>query len=175
MIFIGLGANLPGPFGSPEEVLQAACKSFEDYDLRIIRASRMYASAPVPVSDQPWYKNAVCGIKTSLSPEDLITRLHHIESEFGRIRTYKNAPRILDLDVLAYNDQIVNDGGLKVPHPRLHERAFVLYPLQEIAPDWRHPILDKTVDELIENLPEGQEIKALEISLYSVDKRKYGS
>ncbi|MCB1783353.1 MAG: 2-amino-4-hydroxy-6-hydroxymethyldihydropteridine diphosphokinase [Alphaproteobacteria bacterium] len=174
MILIGLGANLPSRYGTPEQTLQACMPEFARLGFPAISASRIYISAPVPVSDQPWYKNAVCRVETSLSPEELIKALHRIEHDFGRVREIRNDPRVIDLDLLAYNDLKQTD-ALHIPHPRLHERAFVLHPLKEIAPDWVHPVLDKTVGQMIKGLPEGQDIKALDISLIPVEKLSYGS
>lgn len=170
MILIGLGANLSGPYGSPECALQACKPLFKVLGLPIIKSSHIWASAPVPISDQPWYRNAVCRVETTLGPLELMKALHSIETEFGRVRSERNAPRVLDLDILAYDHRLERHGDLTLPHPRLHDRAFVLYPLQEIAPGWVHPALDKSVDELIKALPKGQEIKRLAMTVIDGDK-----
>ena len=159
MILIGLGANLHGKYGSPAQALQSAVYQLNHHhDIKVISVSSVWKSAPVPVSDQPWYRNAVCAIETSLSPEALLEVIADIEMVSGRERTQRNAARVLDLDLLAYDKRVINTQNLTVPHPRMHERAFVLYPLQEIAPSWLHPIQGKSVDNLIENMPKGQEI-----------------
>lgn len=170
MILIGLGANLPGPFGSPEEALQACVPVFADKGFPVVHASHIWESAPVPVSDQPWYRNAVAEVETDLSPQALIKALHEIEHDFGRVRTVRNAPRVLDLDLLAYGTLVLDEGGLHLPHPRMHMRAFVLFPLREIAPDWRHPVLEQSVDEMIVALPDGQDIRLVETGLLRGDK-----
>ncbi|MGB1076697.1 MAG: 2-amino-4-hydroxy-6-hydroxymethyldihydropteridine diphosphokinase, partial [Bdellovibrionales bacterium] len=105
----------------------------------------------VPVSDAPWYANAVSLIETDKTPSDLLGVLNKIEADFGRVRSYRNAPRILDLDILAFNDEIIGEDGahLCVPHPRMHNRAFVLKPLNEVAPEWQHPALKKSIAQLI--------------------------
>lgn len=159
MILVGLGANLPGPYGAPDRTLAAAVSALREKGVSVRALSGLWVSAPVPVSDQPWYHNAVARVATDLSPHDLLRVLHMIESECGRIRTIRNEARILDLDLLAYGDEIFDGPDLVLPHPRLHERAFVLYPLREIAPDWKHPVSGLPVGRLIALLPGGQEIK----------------
>jgi 2-amino-4-hydroxy-6-hydroxymethyldihydropteridine diphosphokinase len=139
-ILIGFGANLPSRFGTPVQTLQAAQERLQSLGVRIVRRSRFWRSAPVPVSDQPWYVNAVASVETDLGAEELLALLHRVEDEFGRVRTIVNAPRLLDLDLLAYGRQVKAEGPLILPHPRLGQRAFVLLPLSEIAPMWLHPI-----------------------------------
>lgn len=163
MILIALGANLPSRFGKPEETLEAAKATLENLGVRILSSSRIWITAPVPASDQPWYKNAVVSVQTILAPEALMALLRAVEDDFGRIRGEKNASRLLDLDIVAYNDFGIEADGVIVPHPRMHERAFVLYPLREVAPDWVHPVLLSSVERLILNLPDGQEVHPLEV------------
>jgi len=158
MILIGLGSNLPSEAGGPRETIEAALHALGDAGIAVERRSRFYRTAPVPVSDQPWYVNAVAAVTTKLPPRDLLAALHRIEAQFGRVRRERNEARPLDLDLLAYDGRIESgeNGGPILPHPRLHERAFVLLPLADIAPDWRHPISGKSVAELIAALPPGQ-------------------
>jgi 2-amino-4-hydroxy-6-hydroxymethyldihydropteridine diphosphokinase len=115
----------------------------------------------VPISDQPWYVNAVAAIETDLTPEQLLALLHEVEAEFGRVRGLVNAPRLIDLDLLAYGREIRGEGAPILPHPRLHQRAFVLRPLFDIAPDWVHPLSRMTLAEMIEDLPQDQTIEPL--------------
>ncbi|HEV2678031.1 MAG TPA: 2-amino-4-hydroxy-6-hydroxymethyldihydropteridine diphosphokinase [Aliidongia sp.] len=141
MIYVALGANLPSPIhGLPRATLEAALGALGQSGLRVAARSAWYETAPVPVSDQPWYVNGVARIETMLGPADLLECLHRIEAAFGRVREVVNAPRVLDLDLLACGDMI-SVGWPLLPHPRLHERAFVLRPLADVAPGWRHPLL----------------------------------
>ncbi len=166
MIIIGLGANLPSADGTPPaHSLCNAAKAMNGCGLLITKASHIWKSAPVPASDQPWYHNAVCTIKTSLSPENLLKTLNNIEEKAGRIRTRRNEARILDLDILAYNNEIIKAETLQIPHPRMHERAFVLYPLRELAPDWVHPASGKTLEEMINALDPAQQIEKTDIEI----------
>ena len=160
-ILIGLGANLPSPrHGPPVASLEAALAALTARGIRIVARSRWWESAPVPASDQPWYVNGVVKVETALAPEALLACLHEVEAEFGRVRSVANAPRVLDLDLLAYGD--LKRPGPKpplLPHPRLAERAFVLYPMAEIAPGWRHPGTGRTLPEMIAGLPAGQIVR----------------
>ncbi|HXP73158.1 MAG TPA: 2-amino-4-hydroxy-6-hydroxymethyldihydropteridine diphosphokinase [Stellaceae bacterium] len=155
MILIGLGANLASlEFGAPPRSLEAALSLMAEHGLRTVARSRWYRSAPVPPSDQSWFVNGVVAVETTLEPAAVLEILHEIEARFGRVRREKNAARVLDLDLLAYDDRVSGEGEAPIlPHPRLHERAFVLRPLAEIAPDWRHPRLGSAVEALIADLP----------------------
>lgn len=159
MIFIALGANLPSQHGTPKQTILKALDALRGRGVKVLAVSPIYLTAPVPISDQPWYHNAVAMVKTHLLPKDLLKLMQDIEIDFGRIRTVKNAPRVLDLDVLDYQGKVIDEPELELPHPRLHERAFVLYPLRDVAPDWRHPVTREAIGSMIQNLPEGQEIK----------------
>jgi 2-amino-4-hydroxy-6-hydroxymethyldihydropteridine diphosphokinase len=162
VILIGLGANLPSAVGSPRETLEAALQALADEGVRVLARSRWYRTAPLPRSDQPDFVNGVASVATAREPADLLALLHRIEARFGRVRGAPNAARTLDLDLLAYDERVTGDAaGPIVPHPRLHERAFVLLPLAEIAPGWRHPLFGRTVEELIAALPDGQDAKPL--------------
>ena len=154
--FIGLGSNLGdsiktlsgarSELAALSETGEAVCSSF-------------YRSAPLGLTDQPDFINAVCKIETRLAPQALLSSLLNIEQQHGRVRTTANAPRTLDLDLLLYGDQVVAGPDIEVPHPRLHERAFVLYPLLEIAPNIAIPglgpareLVKKCGDQVIERL-----------------------
>jgi 2-amino-4-hydroxy-6-hydroxymethyldihydropteridine diphosphokinase len=157
-IFIGLGANLPSRLhGPPEATLAATLERLAARGVTTAARSRWYESAPVPMSDQPWFVNAVARVATVLAAAPLLATLHEVEAEFGRVRSARNAPRLVDLDLLAYGELVMTgEGGPLLPHPRMHERAFVLLPLRELAPHWRHPRLGRSLDELIAALPPEQ-------------------
>jgi len=159
-ILVGLGANLPSPaHGPPRATLQTALAHLERRGLRLGRRSRWYESAPVPVADQPWFVNGVVEIFTALGAPPLLELLHAVERDFGRFRGALNAPRTLDLDLIAYGDVVRDREPPILPHPRMAERAFVLLPLREVAPDWRHPVSGLSVEEMIRALPPGQTIR----------------
>jgi 2-amino-4-hydroxy-6-hydroxymethyldihydropteridine diphosphokinase len=161
-ILIAIGSNLPNPqIGPPRAVCEAALAKLSRRGLRILRRSRWFESAPVPASDQPWFVNGVAVVQTSLPPADLLALLHETERRFGRERRALNEARILDLDLLAYGDVVRTDAPPLLPHPRLHERAFVLLPLADVAPDWRHPVDGRTLSDMIRALPIEQSIRPL--------------
>lgn len=158
-VFVGAGANLPHPsYASPRETLQAALLELDRRGAQVLRYSRWYRTAPVPASDQPWYVNVVAEIATSLSADDLLMTLHEIEDLFGRVRSVPNAPRLIDLDLLDYRGEIADPGAGRatLPHPRMAGRAFVLRPLADLAPTWRHPASGASIHDLLGALPPDQ-------------------
>lgn len=169
MIFIALGANLETErYGPPERGLDAALRRLQEMGAIPRRRSSWYRSAPVPAASQPWFINGVAELDCRLPPAALMALLLSVEAEFGRRRSVPDAARVLDLDLIDFNGEILekaadNDGpALYLPHPRLAERAFVLLPLAEIAPNWRHPESGRHIDDLITDLPPGQQIARLE-------------
>ncbi|HVB15315.1 MAG TPA: 2-amino-4-hydroxy-6-hydroxymethyldihydropteridine diphosphokinase [Stellaceae bacterium] len=159
MILIGIGSNLAAPgHRSPQDTAVAAVLQMPMIGVAVVRLSRWYQSEPVPPSDQPWYVNAVAAVATDLDPAALLAAMLRLEARFGRRRGLPNAARTLDLDLLAYNAERCETPGLVLPHPRLHERRFVLAPLVEVAPHWRHPRLGLSAQELLCRLPPGQAV-----------------
>ncbi|MGA2252121.1 2-amino-4-hydroxy-6-hydroxymethyldihydropteridine diphosphokinase [Terracidiphilus sp.] len=151
--YIGMGGNVPSTAGEPEATLSAAVVRLGTLG-DVVRRSRLYSTAPVGFADQPRFVNAAVALETELSARELLDVLLKIEREFGRERAnaIPNGPRTLDLDILLYGQQVLHEPGIEVPHPRLAERAFVLIPLSEIAPDVLVPGLNRNVKELLESL-----------------------
>ena len=147
-ILIGLGANIPSWAGPPANSLKAALAALADAGLEITAVSPFYESEAWPDPADPPFMNAVAVLRTPLQPFALLTLLHEVETAFGRKRSVPNAPRTLDLDLLDYAGQI-HHGELTLPHPRLTARRFVLEPLRDVAPDWRHPVTGQDLDSLL--------------------------
>ncbi len=161
LVLIGLGANLPSAFGTPLQTLERALPRLAAAGAAPVSCSRWWRSQPVPISDQPWFVNGVISVATELAPAALLDRLHEIEAEFGRRRSHRNAPRLIDLDLLAFGRLCHAIGPPVLPHPRLSERAFVLRPLHDIAPAWRHPVSGRTLTDLIADLSADQSVEPI--------------
>lgn len=168
MILIGIGSNLEGPWGPPAETVRRAISALGAAPLSLRRVSRPIVTLPFGRTDQPDFVNAVAWIETGLEPEALMQHLHALERAAGRRRTVRWGPRTLDLDLLDYEGIVLSAEGeqaaggstLLLPHPGIADRPFVLKPIAEIAPAWRHPVLDRTAVELLQQLgkmPEGDE------------------
>lgn len=150
-IFIALGANIPSVAGPPEATLKAALAALEAYGVKVLALSRFHQTLAWPDPANPPFTNAVAEIETQLQPFVLLGLLHEVETAFGRKRSAPNAPRPLDLDLLDYQGRVEND-EVELPHPRMAARRFVLEPLAEIAPGWRHPVTGLTVETLLRSL-----------------------
>ena len=143
-VYLGLGSNLGGRQSNLLQALQ-----YIQTRVFIKRVSSFYETDPVGYADQPKFLNAVCYVETELSPKDMLQFIKWIEKRMGRADSFRNAPRVIDIDILFYNDMAVTGDDLQIPHSRLHERAFVLVPLAEIAPELVHPILNVTVEQML--------------------------
>jgi 2-amino-4-hydroxy-6-hydroxymethyldihydropteridine diphosphokinase len=153
-VLLGLGANV----GDPVAQLQSAVDSIRRI-LTLDSVSRVYRTSPVGGIEQPDFLNLVCAGRTTLPPRMLLRELLSVEAQLGRVREERNAPRLIDIDLLAYGDQVLGEEDLVVPHPRLHERGFVLAPLLEIAPDWVHPALGGTPADHLTRVPADQRVE----------------
>lgn len=147
-VYIGLGSNI----GRREENLRRAVKEMNLQGIEVIRASRIYETRPVGFRWQPRFLNMVVEARTELDPFECLKRLQRIEAGLGRRRWFKNCPRRIDLDILLYGQAVVRTEELVIPHPRLYERPFFLFPLHELAPRLRHPGLKVSITELLSRL-----------------------
>ena len=162
MILVGIGSNLAAAgFASPLDGVLAALAELPALGVTVEQCSAWYCSEPVPPSDQPWYVNGVAAVATRRDPLPLLDALLALEARFGRRRAAPNAARTLDLDLLDYDSRVIEGERLVLPHPRLHERRFVLAPLAEIAPRWRHPRFGLSAAGLLARLPPGQPVRVL--------------
>jgi 2-amino-4-hydroxy-6-hydroxymethyldihydropteridine diphosphokinase len=161
MILIALGANLPSQAGQPAGTLQRALGELESQGVKIARVSPFYETPAWPDPAQPNFVNAVAVLRTLLQPVELLAILHGVETAFGRLRSAPNAPRSLDLDLIDYDGRVMAEPALVLPHPRLAERSFVLVPLRDVAPDWRHPVTGLGVEQMLDGLADRDAPKKL--------------
>lgn len=157
IVYLSLGSNLGDKVGN---IQQASSLLTNDGNLKLIRASAFYDTEPWGEKKQGWFLNAVLEISTKLSPIDLLKHCLNIEKIMGRVRdnNKKWAERIIDIDILFYDNDIINKIDLIIPHPLLHKRAFVLVPLLELIADYKHPIFNKTIEELYELLEDPEDV-----------------
>lgn len=161
MILIGLGGNLTSEDGgTPRETQERALKEIAAAGVSVLARSNWYASAPVPPSGQPDYVNAAAELETELTSGQLLELLHGIEDRLGRVRTEPNAARVIDLDLLDVHGQVRSDWPI-LPHPRMAARAFVLQPLLDIVPEWRHPVSGESASVLLQRAPDRAGIRLL--------------
>ncbi|OFV91495.1 MAG: 2-amino-4-hydroxy-6-hydroxymethyldihydropteridine diphosphokinase [Acidobacteria bacterium RIFCSPLOWO2_02_FULL_61_28] len=161
-VYLSLGSNV----GDRLENLRRACLTLEARGIGIRRASAVYETEPVDVREQAWFLNCAVEVETTLPPARLLEELQQIERELGRERLrpkgpQAKSPRTIDLDILLYGDSVIHTDYLLVPHPRLHERRFVLEPLRELAPSLRVPLLHRTVEQLLRELRDPSEVRQL--------------
>jgi 2-amino-4-hydroxy-6-hydroxymethyldihydropteridine diphosphokinase len=160
-VYLSLGSNL----GDREQMLQSAIDRLHGPDLRIQRISPVYETEPVGLKEQRLFLNLAAEAETDLFPMLLLSRIQKVELHLGRKRTGPlNGPRSIDIDILFYGRFTVHSGRLEIPHPRLHERRFVLGPLVELAPELRHPTLGRTMRDLLASL-EGQKIRKTDFTV----------
>ena len=163
VVFIAYGTNLRLDHSPGRQALPHIIAQLKSHGVNVNNFSRLWLSRAWPDPNDPPYHNAVIEGLTNLQPEEVLALLHQLEAEAGRVRgSLANVPRTLDLDLIAYGARIIDGDGLVVPHPRAHDRAFVMGPLAEIAPDWAHPVLKKTAAELYETATVGRDAHALE-------------
>jgi|SRR5580658_265492 2-amino-4-hydroxy-6-hydroxymethyldihydropteridine diphosphokinase len=161
LVYLSLGSNV----GDREDHLREAIERLETKG-RIVAVSSFYETEPVDFTDQARFLNCAVALKTNETPEQLMAAILCIEREMGRERIQKKGPRIIDIDILLFGeatgDTVIDSPELTVPHPAMHARRFVLEPLTEIAPGARHPVFEKTIRELLDALPPGQEVRKLQ-------------
>jgi 2-amino-4-hydroxy-6-hydroxymethyldihydropteridine diphosphokinase len=159
--YIGIGSNLGDKADQCEKAISEILKVDRH---KLLAKSSFFKTQPMGYTSQDWFVNGVIKIETNLEPIDLLRTLKTIESNLGRLKTFRRGPRLIDLDILFFDEREIQTEELQVPHPLIHERQFVLIPLAEIDPGLIHPVLGKTVQELLENLKQDQGVEKLQSS-----------
>jgi 2-amino-4-hydroxy-6-hydroxymethyldihydropteridine diphosphokinase len=157
LVYLSLGSNI----GNREEHLHEAIGLLRT-NRNLVSLSSFYETEPVDFIEQAWFLNCVVALETTESPQELMTAILDIEHQMGRQRLQPKGPRIIDIDILLFGEIIVDSPALTIPHPAMHERRFVLQPLAEIAPEIQHPLLKKSIQELLDALPAGQTVRKFE-------------
>jgi 2-amino-4-hydroxy-6-hydroxymethyldihydropteridine diphosphokinase len=155
-VLLGLGANVGDPLGQLARAVEALRTILDD-----VAVSSVYRTAPVGYDDQPDFYNLVVRGTTTLPPDELLARILEVERSLGRERTFRNAPRTIDVDILAYGDRVIGTPSLTIPHPGIPNRGFVLHPLAEVAPGWRHPALHQTARELLDQASDLERVERI--------------
>ncbi|MCH2507254.1 MAG: 2-amino-4-hydroxy-6-hydroxymethyldihydropteridine diphosphokinase [Dehalococcoidia bacterium] len=153
LVYLSIGSNLGFRYSN----IRSAILEINKF-ASLFAISSVYSTKPAGFLAQPYFLNVVCSIKTTMEPLQLLGRIQALESYMGRVPMFKNGPRIIDIDILSYGEVLVDFPQLQIPHPRMHERNFVLTPLEEIEPDFLHPLLRIPVSDLLERLPDADHI-----------------
>ena len=157
--YIGIGSNLGDKVYQCEKAISDILRADQS---KLLAKSSLFKTKPIGYTSQDWFVNSVIKIETDLKPLDLLRLLKDIESRLGREKTFRWGPRVIDLDILLFDEEEIEMEGLQIPHPRLQERQFVLIPLAEIDPEVIHPVLKKTIRELLENIKEDQGVEKIQ-------------
>ena len=152
MIYLNIGSNLPSEDGGRKSNILKALSYLKKLNLKLIKLSSFYETPSYPNNSDPKFLNLCVKLESNLKASELLNEIKKIEKKLGRIRTKKNAPRTCDIDIIDYNSEIIKNDEFEVPHPRLHLRNFVIYPLKEIEPNWFHPIFNKNIDSFFQKL-----------------------
>ncbi len=157
-VYVGIGSNLGDKLDNCRRAIEVIGSDTRN---RLLKCSPFYHTEPVGEKEQDWFVNGVLGVETSLGPRELMDFLLAIEKKMGRVRGERWGPRVIDLDILFFDQKAIREGGLEIPHPRLQERRFVLVPLKDIAPHLVHPLLGKTISQLLAELKKEEKVLPL--------------
>ena len=152
MIYLNIGSNLDSRLGKRIDNIKYAIQSIKKYGIIILKTSSIYETPSYPNSVFPKFLNIGIKVKSKLTPEDLLNRIKYIEKRIGRVKKVTNFPRVCDIDIIDFKGLVKKTKQISIPHPRLHIRNFVLFPMRDLNPEWRHPITNKKINDLISDL-----------------------
>lgn len=156
-VYLSLGSNV----GDRPQNLRIAIAALDDAGVKVCRVSKIYETEPVDYLEQDWFLNCVVEGETALTAAELLQGLRRIETKMGSAKAFAKGPRIIDLDILYFNDAVIDSAGLQIPHPRMADRRFVLVPLAELSPELRHPVTHKTTAQMLRGTSDRSEVREI--------------
>jgi len=170
MIYLNIGSNLSSSFGDKIDNIVKSISLLKKLNVRILDISNIYQTPSYPNRSFPKFNNVTIKLESPIKPNDFFIEMKKIEKKIGRIKSPKNQPRVCDIDIIDYNRLILTNSNLQIPHPRMHKRNFVLYPLKDVSPEWQHPIFKKKIDYFLNQLNQKAHIEITRLNKNDIFK-----
>ena len=170
MIYLNIGSNLSSSFGDKIDNIVKSISLLKKLNVRILDISNIYQTPSYPIRSFPKFNNVTIKLESPIKPNDFFIEMKKIEKKIGRIKSPKNQPRVCDIDIIDYNGLILTNSNLQIPHPRMHKRNFVLYPLKDVSPEWQHPIFKKKIDYFLNQLNQKAHIEITRLNKNDIFK-----
>ena len=170
MIYLNIGSNLSSLFGDKIDNIVKSISLLKKLNVKILDISNIYQTPSYPIRSFPKFNNVTIKLESQIKPNDFFIEMKKIEKKIGRIKSSKNQPRVCDIDIIDYNGLILTNSNLQIPHPRMHKRNFVLYPLKDVSPEWQHPIFKKKIDYFLNQLNQKAHIEITRLNKNDIFK-----
>tara|TARA_B100001121_G_C18461395_1_gene513472 strand:- start:100 stop:615 length:516 start_codon:yes stop_codon:yes gene_type:complete len=170
MIYLNIGSNLSSLFGNKIDNIAKSISLLKKLNIKIFDISNIYQTPSYPIRSFPKFNNVTIKLESSMKLNDFFIEIKKIEKKIGRIKSPKNQPRVCDIDIIDYNGLILTNSNLQIPHPRMHKRNFVLYPLKDVSPEWQHPIFKKKIDYFLNQLNQKAHIEITRLNKNDIFK-----
>ena len=170
MIYLNIGSNLSSSFGDKIDNIVKSISLLKKLNVKILDISNIYQTPSYPIRSFPKFNNVTIKLESSMKLNDFFIEIKKIEKKIGRIKSPKNQPRVCDIDIIDYNGLILTNSNLQIPHPRMHKRNFVLYPLKDVSPEWQHPIFKKKIDYFLNQLNQKAHIEITRLNKNDIFK-----
>ena len=170
MIYLNIGSNLSSLFGDKIDNIVKSISLLKKLNVKIFDISNIYQTPSYPIRSFPKFNNVTIKLESSIKPNDFFIEMKKIEKKIGRIKSPKNQPRVCDIDIIDYNGLILTNSNLQIPHPRMHKRNFVLYPLKDVSPEWQHPVFKKKIDYFFKQLNQKAHIEITRLNKNDIFK-----